>query len=348
MKRNTVKNRSVLILLICCFVLCMAFPVFCDTMNSGKDDLPADDAGYQDNGWQYKDDSWYYYDADGSMKTGWLLDDESWYYMDEDGIMQTGWLLDNGCWYYLDDNGKMHTGWLYCWGKWFYLEQSGVMLDGWQSIDDNWYYFLPEQGAMAVDCWVTDQYGRAVYVNSQGAYTPGNLTWIGDSLSTIYNCRQALYTYFLDPDIYSQISKSICSDYAGNPCGLTIARYLANAGMVQDYLVFQLGTNLDILYPNITMTQKINELINIVGSDTKIILVTAYMKNNTYTYYNYGMSNYEMRVLAAENPNIAVADWAAVCNPLTDLSDSAHPSNYGGYKLMCLIRDTLISNFGPQ
>lgn len=55
-------------------------------------------------GWEYQNDTWSYYEADGKKVTGWKYIRNFWYYMDSEGIMQTGWLYD-GRWYYLEDSG---------------------------------------------------------------------------------------------------------------------------------------------------------------------------------------------------------------------------------------------------
>ncbi|WP_024735212.1 N-acetylmuramoyl-L-alanine amidase family protein [Enterocloster asparagiformis] len=47
-----------------------------------------DDASYAAGGWAAINDNWYYFDADGYMKTGWVLDNQSWYYLNPSGEMR--------------------------------------------------------------------------------------------------------------------------------------------------------------------------------------------------------------------------------------------------------------------
>ena len=74
---------------------------------------------------------WYYFDADGYMKTGWIQDGGLWYYLNPVsdgtmGAMKTGWIQDGGLWYYLnpvsdDTMGAMKTGWIQDGNLWYYL-----------------------------------------------------------------------------------------------------------------------------------------------------------------------------------------------------------------------------------
>lgn len=65
------------------------------------------DGTYTTNGWEKIKGKWYYFDADGWMKTGWIKDGDKYYYCYSDGSMATGWLKQDGNWYYLKDNGEM-------------------------------------------------------------------------------------------------------------------------------------------------------------------------------------------------------------------------------------------------
>lgn len=60
------------------------------------------------NGWQKKDDSWYFY-KNNEKQTQWIQDENSWYYLGSDGKMRTGWIKDKENWYYLNTNGTMAT-----------------------------------------------------------------------------------------------------------------------------------------------------------------------------------------------------------------------------------------------
>lgn len=45
------------------------------------------DGSQQQNGWLFIHGKWYYFEADGKMKTGWLCWNEAWYYLGPDGDM---------------------------------------------------------------------------------------------------------------------------------------------------------------------------------------------------------------------------------------------------------------------
>ncbi|WP_147348011.1 hypothetical protein [Clostridium sp. AM58-1XD] len=67
-------------------------------------------AGTGNYGWQKENNSWYYYNSDGTTAKGWLSDEGSWYYLNpETGIMETGFLTIDGNTYYLNDDGRMMT-----------------------------------------------------------------------------------------------------------------------------------------------------------------------------------------------------------------------------------------------
>jgi len=154
------------------------------------------DAAHQpiQTGWVLEEDTWYYYDADGSMHIGWLYVNNSWYYLDESGAMVTGlqivdgrmshfnaggvwegyvskgWRKDCGNWYYVGLNGELAKGWKQVGGIWYYMNEEGVMQTGWQKIGSVWY-FLNSSGAM-VTGW--QQIGKTwYYFTPSGAMKTG-------------------------------------------------------------------------------------------------------------------------------------------------------------------------------
>ncbi len=121
-------------------------------------------------GWRKTDNTWYYYQYDGTMQTGWLETGSKWYYFNSDGAMQTGWQQIRGKWYCFNSKGAMQTGWLETGSKWYYLDSNGVMQTGWQQIGSKRYYFNGS-GVMQTGWLQTD--GVWYYLGSGGAMQTG-------------------------------------------------------------------------------------------------------------------------------------------------------------------------------
>lgn len=97
--------------------------------------------------WLLEDDSWYYLDSNGRMKTGWYFDeDQHWYYLNQvgqgvEGSMRTGWYQDiDKSWYYLNPvsggpMGSMQTGWIYDGAGWYHMGKDGQWIQS--SSDDS-------------------------------------------------------------------------------------------------------------------------------------------------------------------------------------------------------------------
>lgn len=155
---------------------------------------------YTRSAWEYINNAWYHFDADGWMQTGWLKLGSTWYYLKpsgamaegwqlvsgvwyyltpSDGAMRTGWLHLGNTWYYLRSNGAMATGWQKVGVKWYYLNTNGAMAEGWKRVGGTWYYLLPTDGAMKTGWLLLD--GAWYYLRSSGAMVTGWLkiggTW---------------------------------------------------------------------------------------------------------------------------------------------------------------------------
>lgn len=130
------------------------------------------------DGWQNKDNNWYYY-QNGQAQTGWQNVSDNWYYLNPEtnvmetglqkikdntyylnehhngtyGVMQTGWQNINDSWYHFANNGAANTGWYRSnAGYWYYFNQDGQALTGWQTINNHNYYF-DLTNASAVSGW---------------------------------------------------------------------------------------------------------------------------------------------------------------------------------------------------
>jgi len=327
-----------------------------------SEEIPVQNFGWvmEDNSWHYINEDgsysrgwlndygvWYYFGNDGTLRCGWQQIGFYWYYFESDGAMHTGWLQSGDDWYLFGSGGVMQTGWVPVDGAWYYFNSDGVMQTGWTKTSAGWYYILPD-GRMAADCWVSDSSGIPCYISKSGQWISGGLTWIGDSLSANMEGRIAVGACFYSPDVYSKSNRRIYDDLPFNPSGLSLAEQITESGQMNNTLVFALGTNIDSENPDMSYSEKINQLINIVGTDTKIVLVTAYAFSDDYTAYYYGEANDQARYLAAANPNISLADWAAVCDVDADTKDGVHPNSAGSMKFMQLIQQTLVSGFGAR
>ena len=165
------------------------------------------------NGWITEGSCKAYYE-NARKVTGWKQISGSWYYFDANGCMKTGWVQDkgrnSGCtsgWWYFDSNGKMATGWRQIGSKWYYMAKgdgkegkwsgakpTGCMYTGWVYSEDytcdshGWYF--NDSGAMlsnttvggyiinSAGCWVEKMYvckGRN-YFHQTAAYRNDSMT----------------------------------------------------------------------------------------------------------------------------------------------------------------------------
>lgn len=161
-------------------------------------------------GWQYTNDNWYYYDANGNIQTGWIsygghkyylhpngtmakgwvftdghyqylnnfgiqqfgwqMINGNWYHFDENGDMETGWIIYNNRNYYMRPSGEMATGWVYTNDHYQYLDAFGIQKYGWQNVYNTWYY-LGDDGNMQTGWLNLSQ--NYYYCNSSGAMLTG-------------------------------------------------------------------------------------------------------------------------------------------------------------------------------
>ncbi|NHM14152.1 N-acetylmuramoyl-L-alanine amidase family protein [Xiamenia xianingshaonis] len=146
-------------------------------VGSGNDWAYYKDGKQVKDGWEWIDNAWYHFEANGKMtNTQWFQDaDGEWYLLNQShkgsyGAMLTGWQKVDGGWYYMGASGDMQSGWLKDGGEWYLLNTAhdgtfGKMLTGWQQVGGKWYY-MDASGAMASNAWV----GR-YWVNGSGVWT---------------------------------------------------------------------------------------------------------------------------------------------------------------------------------
>lgn len=133
--------------------------------------------GQNATGWQMIDNTWYYFNAQGTMQTGWVQYGNSWFFLQPSGAMATGWVNDNGQYYYTKSNGAMATGWVQDNGTWYCMSSSGAMRTGWVASGNDWYYLAPT-GAMVTSAVI--KVDNAVYsIAADGSMQTGEVTIAG-------------------------------------------------------------------------------------------------------------------------------------------------------------------------
>jgi len=179
---------------------------------------------------------------------------------------------------------------------------------------------------------------RALYMSSDGYYDyepvnncvdpepiNGNkVTIIGDSLSVgaIGEIQRSLPG--IDFDSYDSLNVSLATEggnqvqsskqfsgtFPGNASGTQIAKSLADNDLLRDYVVFALGTN----GTGSVDSTSIEEVVNIIGPDRKLLLVTNYQMPGVATgsFKDYTSNNEAMKTAATGNLQIGIADWYEV------------------------------------
>lgn len=168
--------------------------------------------------------------------------------------------------------------------------------------------------------------------------TGDNVTWIGDSYSVGAEYTDHLITkklrgvdlgdyddtanppagsYIKGSKFFANATNDINND---NPTGIALLRKIVEEDKLRPYLVFALGTNGGVT------EGYINDLVNLAGANTKIVLTTIYTTAADYT-----STNEVIKKAAEEHNNITIADWAAVAKPEYYNSDSSGVHPFGHY-----------------
>lgn len=176
------------------------------------------------------------------------------------------------------------------------------------------------------------------------------VTIIGDSISVgaeseyvaqIPSADFASKTYDGTTYNLTEVSKHFAVNAGTNYSGMTIAEVVQEQGDMRPYLVFALGTN----DPGAVTESSIESLMNLVGENHKVVLVTNYALEN---HLDYSVNNTAIRAAAETYDNVAVADWAEEVdkNPTAYIEDTAyyvHPNANGSRLFVKLIKEALDS-----
>ncbi len=173
-----------------------------------------------------------------------------------------------------------------------------------------------------------------------------NVTWIGDSYST---GAQSIIEEKLPGISFGGTANTASSTIQGckfvsidtscnanptNPSGLKVLKEVIEAGTLEEYLVFALGTNGEWTDNDVS---EFSSLLK--DKDVKVVLVTSKTPNNDYS-----ASNARLEQLVNDNDNYYLADWTTVYNEKYFDGDpeKIHPVSNGGYEAWVkLIVDTL-------
>ena len=121
-------------------------------------------------GWAYENGGYYYYEADGSLRTSsWIQASGYWYYLGADGrIVTNSWIKYGGKTYYMGEQGRVaYNRWVKYEGKYYYLNGSGNPVVGeWARISGSYYYFGAD-GACVTNGWASYQ-GKNYYMGADG------------------------------------------------------------------------------------------------------------------------------------------------------------------------------------
>jgi len=188
-----------------------------------------------------------------------------------------------------------------------------------------------------------------------------SITYIGDSISDggAYANLKSAYTGLdgedkeYDGSTYDlvQVSKR----FAGNPSsdnydGLTIAAKMVEKGDMRPYLIFALGTNdLGKNGTGSVSDSSLNELAEIVGDKTKVMLVSAYGLHETSNGFSH--YNEQIKAFAASHSNFSVADWytTALGDPTRYINDSdglgVHLTSEGTSAFVDMLKNAISTNW---
>ena len=155
-----------------------------------------DKNGKPTTGWvQDSKKNWYHFNNAYPDRGGiiWVDENNSYFFFNEDGTMGTGWKQWHGDWYYFEKSGKAAQGWKQLGGKWYYFYPHGEMAAGTRIYDDDTGkpYIIGENGVLAkgwvgIKVWSDSQQKEITqwwYANADGT---GYTGWKKDSSGTWY------------------------------------------------------------------------------------------------------------------------------------------------------------------
>lgn len=154
---------------------------------------------YVKNAWRRIDGKWYWFEADGTMKTGWHWEGDNRYFLTSSGAMATGWYRIDGKWHFFGENGVQRSGWVKDQGKWYYIDSwDGMYSSQWLEEGNHTYYFR-SNGAMVENDWALVD-GEWYFFNESGKMQTGWISWKGEDYYLHCNGKMAKDEYILSGD----------------------------------------------------------------------------------------------------------------------------------------------------
>ncbi|PKZ41717.1 hypothetical protein CYJ76_06565 [Kytococcus schroeteri] len=124
------------------------------------------------------------------------------------------------------------------------------------------------------------------------------------------------------------------------PEGQSVIRAHLRAGDVRDSVVIAFGTNAGVRDQKV-----VRDTLDDLGPERQVVLVNLFGKSTWIDE-----SNDNLRQIAEDYPNVAVADWHALVSqhPEWLQSDGVHPGIEGGFAYGAMVRDTFAAQAGEK
>lgn len=129
-----------------------------------------------DNGWNYIENSWCYYQDGVQLQEGWAEDYQGWCYIKDGTLVKEGWVTDaKGETSYIKEGHLMKEGWAMDSVGWRYIRSGVAINEGWAKDSDGFRYL--KDGYILQEGWAKDSHGWR-YIKDGKLVTEG---WAKDS-----------------------------------------------------------------------------------------------------------------------------------------------------------------------
>lgn len=166
------------------------------------------------------------------------------------------------------------------------------------------------------------------YKNKSGGQSDGSdVTIIGDQLTV--TSKNEIIKLLPKARVLADSEKKFATTEKVDS-GIETLKKEASSNSLRQITVIALGTN----DKDGLTSEQINEAINIVGNNRKIIFVTNYSKDKTENDNFDLKNNNQFKTATANNKNVTIADWSKVINTKTDLLENNYmPKTPSGSEL---------------